>query len=309
MTSLALAKIISDALLFAALLFLSFKLSRKQPGNSAGLARMKELEQSLKEVVKNADDATRNLSDELLGRKRDLELLLSQTQGIESRISKTEGNLNEALREAEVTERALGSLLQRLKQEVRPIVHAHQSEAHYATPQERMVEAHAHQPVQHNRHYDVPNDSYVSPQRQTQQSIVRPQIPSNIRSSFVEEPTFHYDSMPEPPSFTQLHENQKATRAAFPAPSPSPLSQQVERSVQNPVQAQPAARQRPVHQPVNESLRSVAAAAERTMQATRLEPHLERALAQSEAPRFNSSASNDPRLGVLGALRRTSQVV
>lgn len=114
MTVLAIAKLVIDGILLLSLGFLAFKvIGKQQPSTIANLAKLKELEVSLKEIVRDADDAGRSLSDDLLGRKRDLEKILTEVEGAENRINKSKNTTIEAIELAKEAEQSLEKLLKK----------------------------------------------------------------------------------------------------------------------------------------------------------------------------------------------------
>ena len=317
MTSLAIAKLVSDALIFVSLIFLSFRVLKKQPSTGANLVKLKELELALKEVVKQADEASQNFNDELLTRKRDLERVLSEAQGIEVRLNKSENVLNESIREAELTRRDLESASHKSSQEFNQlrnsISRSNDQVESWQNKEEPTLFLQQPQPSRSTLFTEEPRPASHQEAHQTniqEKSIAQPKI--NSRISRGEEivpaiplPNFEYSKMLEPPSFSQISavtEKRVAPRAL----QNSALSQQIEKT-RDYSSPNDLAHSRN-NLPLEDSLRSVATSAERSIEATRLPEHLEEALATAEqsAPKLTRE---DPRLGVLGGIKRTSHVV
>lgn len=286
MTSLTIAKLISDALLCASIIFLSLRILKKQPGGNTNWAKLKELELSLKDVVKQADEASQNFNEELLSRKKDLEKVLTNAQEIEARLSKADNTLDESIRDAELAKRGLEGVIQKSIQEIK---------LRSDSLNQLLTDA-----SEYGRAEAAPEKKRKSARLAKGKEIL-PQI--NTYS-------FEYDQMPEPPSFSQLSEaTSKKTRkkpVATRSVKPSGLSQQIEKSIDT-ISDIGYENHRTIR-PLHESLNSVAQAAERSINATRLPDHLEETLASIEDNQQRTTRE-DPRLGVLAGTRRTTQVI
>ncbi len=197
MTSIAVAKLIIDGLLLSSLIFVAFRmLGRQQPGAIANLAKLKELESSLKEIVREADDASNNLSQELLGRKRDLEKVLSEAEGAESRFNKSKASVEELIN-------AAASAQARLEQSI--------------NKQLETLKSSEQQSIARNAFIETP--VFRSP--------VAPAEPQHSTESF------NYAEILEPPSFSRdarrsltLREQIEVENAEFQTSRPTPVRQE-----------------------------------------------------------------------------------
>lgn len=307
MTSLAIIKLVSDALLFGSLLLLSFRVLRKQPGSSTNFVKLKELELSLKEVVKQADEASQSFNEELITRRRDLEKVLANSQAVEGQISKTADSLDVSIKEAELAKRDLELAVNKSIEEFNLLKkklgqEAEVERSRYLQQEQQLAKASSHalrETIAKDIYEEVPVADY-QPVPQSVRSQPKPQSTLKIQES-TSEPAeaagFEYSKMLEPPSFSQISAvtekrlGEKSIQAMA-------LSQMIEKSTQ------PAAAK---NRPLQDSLRSVAASAEKSIEASRLPDHLEEALASSVHSQNRISA--DPRLGVLAGSRRTTQIV
>jgi hypothetical protein len=202
MTSLAIAKLVIDGILLLSLSYVAFRLiGKQQPSTIANLARLKELEISLKEVIRDADDAGRSLSDDLLGRKRDLEKVLTEVEGAESRINKSKSLTLDAVELAKEAQEDLEKLLKRslqvIESEEAPVL---QPRSNTKAAVNRLTQA-----AQYSRTSN------------SEQSDLLAKASQQYEGSL----SFNYNKIPEPPSFTQ-----RTSRAAF--PDQQNLRQQVE---------------------------------------------------------------------------------
>lgn len=320
MTSLAIAKLACDALLFGSLLFLSFRLIKRQPNNATNLLKLKELEVALKEVVKEADQASQSFNNELLSRKRDLENTLGDAQAIEGRINKSSSQTSEAIREAELVKRDLESITQRsvlvLQQQQALIekTNSRNQEELAERIQAQQAQAAASRYLEEARIQaeKLPEPALVNRfQTESIPQLTTNSAPKVSRGREIIPPApsanFEYDKMLEPPSFSQLSEvTEKRVLAS--SPQKFSLSEKIVRETDQ----DRSKNLKPVQHSsqIEDSLLGVASAAERSINATnsKVPEHLEDVLNSIERDQ-RSGRREDPRLGVLGGLRRGSQVL
>ena len=94
MPSFEMVKLLSDALLLAGLVLLSFRILTTG-SVSTKAAQLVMLEASLKNLVRDADAAGRNLNDELVRRQNALERLLNDLNVAEGRLSLTQESIKQ----------------------------------------------------------------------------------------------------------------------------------------------------------------------------------------------------------------------
>lgn len=260
MTSIALAKLIIDGLLLCSLIYVAFRMTAKQqPGTIANLAKLKELESSLREIVQEADDASSNLSQELLGRKRDLEKVLTEAEGAESRFNKSKISSEELLAEANAAHAKLEQLINRQAELIR--IEELRSAEKIAI--ERQVRA---------------QQTYTTPKHTTnvrQEYSLEAETARYENNNHLE---FDYNLIPEPPSFSRQSK------------SPATLREQIE--VDYSLQAAPVVKRQPEVKPEQSFVE------DRKPSQTSIQHE------QSNTKQIRQ----DPRLGVLGALGKESNI-
>lgn len=84
---LEISKIGVDVLLMLSLMYLAWRFSKQRPTQAEG--RVTQLEESLRGLVREAEDASRSLEDRLLRRQQGLEKLLREMEAAEAKVHRT----------------------------------------------------------------------------------------------------------------------------------------------------------------------------------------------------------------------------
>ncbi len=91
--NIELIKVATDVSLILALLFLGYRICRS-PRSAATIQQVGQLETSLRMLMKEADTASRGLNDQLLKRQQSLEKLLSDIESVDQSIVKSISNVD-----------------------------------------------------------------------------------------------------------------------------------------------------------------------------------------------------------------------
>lgn len=94
MTQIMLWKLIADIALVFSLIYFAYRFFRSR-GPLVNIAELQELNARLKAAVREADDAGRALSDQLLNRKQSLEKMLFDIETVEHRLNRSITNAEE----------------------------------------------------------------------------------------------------------------------------------------------------------------------------------------------------------------------
>ncbi len=311
MSNLDIMKMASDIMLLLSLVWLSFRFVRT-PGTGAWNSRMADLESSIRSLIREADEAGRSLGDQLARRQRELEKALYDAETIEGRINKAiigaedrKGQLDIQIGKAETAQHGLESAISRSETAAasRPLAKSIQVERQAPPePQPIIMET-----------VEEPAEEIDSP-------------PIYEEEEFIGQPPYQElqpaELAPEPPSFEIAVQRNPARETATQraAGKATPLTAQVEKEVEQESAPTPAVRR----QRLRSSMHSIYQAAEQSARVTeeiKPKPALDEQdfgvqdpVSISDRPLEVISTApqqpgRDPRLGVLGGIKRQVQIL
>lgn len=325
MNDLQLIKLAIDSGLLLSLLFFAFRFLRSQ-APAVSIQELSSINGALKSAVKEADDATRGLHEQLRQKKDALDKLLFELQGSESRVSR-------AVSSSEECKHDLETLLKRAQ--------AVSQEIAQARP-ERSVASREYEPT--------PSPQPRAPQKRTESrpgriEYSREIIEEDVETFEPELPSFQDSVQPRKEVRRQLGERpdlERLAEARKPQPRVStsrPIPRQYSRLKENievEVKPEPVATEETLQRDLEgiysaaeellkagKSLEFVASTTRLSVDEVRLLSHMidQEAAARSGADEEivseeeseptppSRSATRDSRLGVLGAMKRQTQLV
>ena len=325
MNNMEYLKLATDVMLMLSLGWLCLRFLRA-PATGAHSARMAELDASLRSMLREAEVSSQGLSEQLQRRKKDLEKLLydlesteqrvgrtmtsadERKQGIESHFEKVSTIKQEMASLIEQSQRAVNNLNSVINSSASSVVSPSESRAKTVNTQRptellaRQVEV-AHEPEALPQ---VPSDKIFSHKEPSPQVVEENQV------------TFSSSEAPEPPSFEMMVARDANDRGGVATNSMPyahrPLAKRIERQV----------RKEPSSQgDMDRSMQNIFAAADEAMRAAKEIQSNDLAEHQASRPREQASVApveiptapltktreRDPRLGVLGGIKRQVQIV